>query len=118
MHHIYVMTNNITNRKYVGQTFDRRVQWRFKDHMKMCRIHKSNNSMMQADYDRYGEDSFTIKEVIVCTEELAHPLEYALMEAIGTKDATFGYNYLDTYRCKDASNKVNVSNFVNVEELI
>lgn len=85
MHHIYLMTNNITGRRYVGQTFGRPIRWRFKDHMKMCRIHKSTNKVMQADYDAYGIDSFTIEEITTCPEAVSHDLEYALMDVLETK---------------------------------
>ena len=119
MHHIYVMTNNITSRKYVGQTFGRAIQWRFKDHMKMCRTHKTKNTMMQSDYDRFGEDSFTVEEIVACPEESAHLLEYALMDALGTRNPSVGYNYMDILKGKDALKKVNLADFeVSIEKLL
>ncbi|RYE59741.1 MAG: GIY-YIG nuclease family protein, partial [Oxalobacteraceae bacterium] len=64
---IYVITNHINNKKYVGfTTFS--IQKRWREH---CT--SSRDSLMRRAIKKYGSDSFSISAV-VCTPDIGHAL--------------------------------------------
>lgn len=66
--YIYKIINNVTGEKYVGQTtnFSRRIS----DHKEKLRANKHKNPKLQASWNKYGEENFTItKEQFELTKE-------------------------------------------------
>ena len=66
--YIYKIINNVTGEKYVGQTtnFSRRIS----DHKEKLRANKHKNPKLQASWNKYGEENFSItKEQYDLTKE-------------------------------------------------
>lgn len=66
--YIYKIINNVTEEKYVGQTtnFSRRI----KDHKEALRVNRHKNPKLQASWNKYGEENFSIiKEEFDLTKE-------------------------------------------------
>ena len=66
--YIYKIVNNVTGEKYVGQTtnFSRRIS----DHKEKLRANQHKNLKLQASWNKYGEDNFSItKEQFDLTKE-------------------------------------------------
>lgn len=66
--YIYKIINNVTGEKYVGQTtnFSRRIN----DHKEKLRTNKHKNPKLQASWNKYGEENFSIeKEQFDLTKE-------------------------------------------------
>jgi group I intron endonuclease len=59
MKKIYIITNTVTGRRYVGRTKD--VSVRFDQHLRRLRGGYHHNSMMQMDFNLYGAGSFEIE---------------------------------------------------------
>jgi group I intron endonuclease len=64
---IYQIVNTKTKRSYIGATknFVRRVSV----HMSILKNGTHSSSLMQKDFDKYGEDSFIFGLLIECTKE-------------------------------------------------
>lgn len=60
--YIYKIINNITEEKYVGQTtnFSRRIS----DHFSKLRLNKHPNPKLQASWNKYGEDNFSVEKAL------------------------------------------------------
>lgn len=66
--YIYIIQNNITNEKYVGQTtnFSRRIQ----EHYSKLRENQHPNPKLQSSWNKYGEENFSYtKEKFDITKE-------------------------------------------------
>ena len=66
--YIYIIQNNITNEKYVGQTtnFSRRIQ----EHYSKLRENRHPNPKLQSSWNKYGEENFSYtKEKFDITKE-------------------------------------------------
>lgn len=68
MAHIYVITNNINNKKYVGKTADT-VEERFRQHKKDACKRKYENRPLYRAMNKYGIENFSIKEIEECSLE-------------------------------------------------
>ena len=72
--YIYKIINNVTGEKYVGQTtnFSRRIS----DHKEKLRANKHKNPKLQASWNKYGKENFSIiKEQFDLTKEQLNQLE-------------------------------------------
>lgn len=60
--YIYKIINNVTGEKYVGQTtnFSRRIS----DHISKLKLNKHPNPKLQASWNKYGENSFSIEKTL------------------------------------------------------
>jgi hypothetical protein len=85
---IYVITNTVNNKKYVG-CGNRNV--RHKSHLSNLRSHRHSNKPLQEDFDRYGENAFVFEYL----REGDFDDERALMIELKTYDERFGYNSVD-----------------------
>lgn len=87
--YIYKIINNITGEKYVGQTtnFSRRIN----DHKEKLRANKHKNPKLQASWNKYGEENFSIiKEQFDLTKEQLNQLE---IDEIAKEDSYYnGFN--------------------------
>lgn len=91
---IYVITNTVTRKHYVGCTSD--IKNRIAAHKKALKMHKHPIELMQVDYDEYGEDSFQVR---IFSErkkmESASQLETFAMKVLKSQNPKYGYNYKD-----------------------
>ena len=90
---VYVIRHNVTNRVYVGSSYNLNV--RIKNHLQRLRSHSHNVEDMQTDFDRYGEDYSIeiVDEILHITDSYK---EYEWMEKYQSRIRGIGYNYLDT----------------------
>jgi hypothetical protein len=74
---IYVITNIINNKKYIGQTRSHRLNknkyrpfgylGRFKDHINECNTHKKNScKYLNNALIKYGQNNFKCELIIIC----------------------------------------------------
>ncbi len=86
MAHVYLITNLITGKKYVGVTHHSDINKRFETH-KYGRIRLSNS------IKKYGSDNFTIESIKECVDlDEAYRLEPIYINDLNTKHPN-GYNY-------------------------
>lgn len=91
---IYVITNIINDRQYVGQAVNK--DKRLRDHKVMLNAGKHQNRHLQNAYNKYGKENFiyTILEVIVSGSDIKERLterEQYWIDALNTVDPN-GYN--------------------------
>ena len=91
---IYLITNTITNRTYVGKSG--LASWRIREHLMALKNGYHPVELMQEDSFTFGYESFTTK-IFGSYEELeASRMEIFMMKMLRTQDTRFGYNYKDT----------------------
>lgn len=59
MYLIYLITNSVTGKYYVGATCN--LRRRLSEHKSDLRLNKSKNERLQSDYNKYGESSFKME---------------------------------------------------------
>lgn len=92
---VYIITNNITNKKYIGQTIQS-LDSRFKQHIRDGR----SGRHMHNSINFYGKENFTIEELAVCFDQKSLDIcETFLIEKLNTFSPN-GYNL-----CKGGSQK-------------
>jgi group I intron endonuclease len=65
MGYIYMITNIINNKKYIGQTLEKDINERWKSHLK-----KQNNCRyFKHALDKYGKDNFKFKIICICFDK-------------------------------------------------
>lgn len=89
---IYVITNTITGKKYVGSTF--RPDIRFKQHIGSLIRGTHHNVLMQEDFNKFG-NCFEMEVVDSDEKSGAGSKEYEWIEKLKTFDSRFGYNDKD-----------------------
>ena len=89
---IYLITNKINGKQYVGQT-SKSLDARWKDHVQIR--FRPSCSYLHSAIDKYGPDNFLVEILVtVQTKEEMNFYERALIKALGTK-APDGYNLTD-----------------------
>lgn len=91
---IYTITNTETHRTYVGKT-SVIPSHRVKKHFEALRSNRHKVKLMQEDFNKYREGSFTVRFLGTFDELEGARMEIFMMHVLRTKDARFGYNYLD-----------------------
>lgn len=89
---IYSIKCNKTGRIYIGRTTNIENRWR--THIHDLRLNKHHVHLMQTDFNKYGEDSFTF-EILDEADFRTRDKEQAYMKAYDSYNPNFGYNYLD-----------------------
>lgn len=85
MTNIYVITNTINNKVYIGQT-KRSVHTRFLEHM------RDPESGVYPDVVKYGKFVFTYNLLHICKSEFSDLWEHYYICKYNATDAEFGYN--------------------------
>lgn len=90
---IYVWTNTVNGKVYVGQSVNvcRRVQ----GELKMLRNGNFHNEHMQRAWDKYGEDAFIVGQVMECEVYELNDAEAAWGTHFDALNPEHGYNIRD-----------------------
>jgi hypothetical protein len=100
---IYIITNIITNKKYIGQTLSHRknhnkyrpfgYQGRFKDHISeaICNTKKKQCNYLNNSIREYGKDAFKIELIIQCNKQELDLMEQKYIKEYNTLYPN-GYN--------------------------
>ena len=89
MGYIYLITNSITKKQYVGQTLCKNVETRWKQH-KNC-DHNSIGRYLLAAYNKYGIGSFKFQIICICFDEDCNLYEEEYIKKFNTLVPN-GYN--------------------------
>lgn len=93
MSYIYVITNDINGKQYVGKT-NTSIQQRFRTHYKDSKRRVAENRPLYRAINKYGISNFSIQQLEECSEEEASDREIYWIEKLGTYyngyNATFG----------------------------
>lgn len=95
MEYIYLIKNNVTNRRYVGRTSS--PSKRFKQHFTALVGKRHPNELMQYDFERFGIDSFETEILEVSDNFTRTSAEGKWMLEFKTYDTKYGYNYKDPF---------------------
>lgn len=91
---IYVITNIVNDKQYVGQAINKNKRWR--DHRIMLKAGKHSNEHLQSAYNKYGSENFiyTVLEIINAITDINEVLterEQYWINALNCVDPN-GYN--------------------------
>jgi group I intron endonuclease len=89
MGYIYLITNTINNKKYVGQSKCDDIETRWTSHRKMLK--DSIGRCLLSAYHKYGIDKFKFQIICICFDECCDKLEEYYIEYYNTL-APNGYN--------------------------
>lgn len=87
---IYVITNNVNGKRYIGQSVNLRE--RLQGHKWHLKNQRHNNEHLQSAWNKYGEDAFSFELLEECDEEHLDELERWHINELQTQDRTKGYN--------------------------
>ena len=79
---IYVITVNRINglpKFYIGQTYDLRERWF--QHFRALRTERHDNIAMLRSYQKYGENAFSYRVVLICEKDLLTCYEQIILDA-------------------------------------
>lgn len=107
--YIYIITNNLNNKIYIGQTINS-VEQRFKEH---CR---KNNTAIDKAIKKYGKENFSVETLCTANSiDDLNELERYYISLADSKNPKIGYNMCDGgnntsgYHHKESS-KIKMSN--------
>lgn len=89
MGYIYIITNEVNNKQYIGQTKNK-VDYRLTQH-KYKALHTNINNAIYNAIKKYGEDKFSIDTLIVCDDAMMDYYEKQSIEMYNTLSPN-GYN--------------------------
>jgi group I intron endonuclease len=89
MGYIYLVTNKINRKRYVGQTKDNDIETRWKKHRRVCK--HSLGRYLLAAYRKYGVENFELKIICVCFDDDCDKYEDEYIRKFNTI-APNGYN--------------------------
>lgn len=92
---IYVIKNTVTNRAYVGSTNAALKTARPQKHLSALRSNRHIVELMQEDFNKYGEASFSVNYLGDYSGQELKRMEIFMMQVLRTKDPRYGYNYKD-----------------------
>ena len=89
---IYLITNKINGKKYVGQSVD--MERRFRDHVNRAFNSSSSefDSPLHRAFRKYGVDNFSFTVLVECEREKLNTLEKDYIQRYNTLQETMGYN--------------------------
>ena len=87
MGYIYLITNTVTGKKYVGQTISPDIHDRWKSHLK-----KSSNCLyLKHSLQKYGKESFKFQIICICFDSDCNSYEEDYIKSFNTL-SPHGYN--------------------------
>jgi group I intron endonuclease len=90
MHYIYLITNLISGKIYIGQTKDPNRRWR--DHQTASRK-KEKNQIISKAMNKYGCQNFIFDIIATCkNQEDADAVEEVIILQYNSRDLSIGYN--------------------------
>ena len=89
MGYIYLITNTITKKQYVGQTIRKDIETRWNSHRKCDKY--SCGSYLLRSYRKYGIDKFKFQIICICFDEDCNQFEEEYIKKYNTLSPN-GYN--------------------------
>ena len=83
---IYLITNNINNKGYIGQSTD--LKNREYSHLSYLRRNKHNNKHLQYSWNKYGEENFEFIIVEYCNIDIIDTRECYWIDYVDFTDIT------------------------------
>jgi len=87
MGYIYILTNKINGKKYVGQTLRNDINIRWKEHMN----NKNNNTCISKAFNKYNIKNFKFQIICICFDEDCNKYEIDYIKKYNTISPN-GYN--------------------------
>lgn len=92
---IYKITNTKNGKVYIGQSVD--LTSRINNHKRDLRRNKHVNSLLQKDYNKFGEDAFTFEPIYRCRSIYLDQAEKFYIDKYNATDRLLGYNIAPGY---------------------
>jgi group I intron endonuclease len=89
MGYIYIVTNNLTGKQYVGQTLQKDIETRWNQHRKLRKTMLGRYIL--SAYQKYGIDNFNFKIICICFDQACNDLEEMYIKKFNTLSPN-GYN--------------------------
>ncbi len=89
MGYIYLVTNRLTGKQYVGQTLHEDIEIRWNQHRRVCE--KSLGRHIASAYKKHGIDNFKFQVICICFDEACNDLEEYYINKFNTLTPN-GYN--------------------------
>lgn len=89
MGYIYLVTNRLTGKQYVGQTLHEDIETRWNQHRRVCENMLGRH--IAAAYKKYGIENFKFQIICICFDEACNDLESFYIKKFNTL-APNGYN--------------------------
>ena len=86
---IYIITNDVNGKQYVGKTTDT-IENRFKQHIKDSKKRRCEKRPLYSAMNKYGAEHFSIEELEECSPEEAPTRETYWIDKLNTYH--YGYN--------------------------
>lgn len=104
--YVYAIENAVNGRRYIGSTTNYKSRWH--THKSTLRRGKHHSFILQKAWDKYGEDAFTFKLLLICPkdmrieyEERLMPLQdYNVMRTAHEVLVRGGWNHSDEFKAK------------------
>lgn len=77
---VYEITNNVNGKSYIGSSSA--IRRRISDHFRDLRKNRHSNSYLQRAWNKYGEDAFSFRTIILCDPENLLFYEQACLDAL------------------------------------
>lgn len=91
--YVYLITNLVTNKHYIGKTKNKSVRW--SQHKSKAKNSKDNNYFINA-IKKYGKENFIFEIIKECSSENdAFEYEKILIKLFDLQNKKFGYNTAD-----------------------
>ena len=106
---IYVITNDINNKQYVGKT-NYSIEKRFKEHIKDSKRREYEKRPLYNAMNKYGIEHFSIEQLEKCDESIVNEKEQYWIQKLNTYgktgyNATLGGDSKHYYNYKEIANK-------------
>ena len=99
---VYLMRNKANDKRYYGHT----INWpsRADSHRNSLRRREHGNSLLQDDWEKYGESAFEFREVAALSNlHEAKRAEDELIRAYNTTDPDHGFNLMDNNKWSECA---------------
>lgn len=89
---VYVITNKINGKKYVGVT-QYSLDKRFKEHCRDSKTDRCKDRLLYSDMNKYGFKNFSIDELETCSDDEIFEKETYWIDKLGTYDNGYNLTY-------------------------